>query len=421
VVTESLFKQTLLQYFDAGVQTVVGDTAVATALKKSPLNASTPVYLVAVGKAADAMVQGALSALSAPPVQGVLITKYGHSSDLTRALPWLTVIESAHPVPDEASLKAGAALVDFVQSIPPNAQLLVLMSGGASALVEHLLPGLSLSDLQQLSDTLLAGALPIDEMNRVRKTLSAIKGGKLASYLPAVQVTQLLISDVPGDKLEDIGSGLLVPPNERHSLESKALDLPIPLPSAVLACVRSSQLQAPATSDAVWQRVRSHIVASSAIAQRAVVEASCEPVIQANGSLHGEVDEIADAVAEELLRNTAPGLRVWGGETYLQLPKSPGRGGRNQHLALAIATRIAGTSGVGVLCCGTDGSDGPTSDAGGFVTGETVALGSAIGLDAKDALQRADAGSYLAAVGGLITTGPTGTNVMDLAIACRSS
>jgi len=236
----------------------------------------------------------------------------------------------------------------------------------------------------------MAGGLPIDAMNRVRKTVSTIKGGKLAAFLPVLPVTQLVISDVPGDKLGDIGSGLLAPPVEEPQSAAAGRGLSLPLPSA-----------------------------SSAIAQSAVAAACTEPVIQSSGSLHGDVNDIADAMVNALLGDTRPGVRIWGGETYLHLPAKPGRGGRNQHLALAVAQRIDGVSGLGVLCCGTDGSDGPTADAGGFVTGDTLARGRAMGLDAAAALARADAGSYLQAVDGLVTTGPTGTNVMDLAIALR--
>jgi len=415
----SSLQHTLLSYFNVGVQTVVGDAAVARALAQAPLSSSAPVYLLAIGKAADAMVQGAVASLNNTPVQGLMITKQGHSTALVKELAWLNVLESAHPVPDDSSLQAGAALLDFVQNVPESGQLLVLISGGASALVEHLVQGLSLADLQQLTDELLAGGLPIDAMNRVRKTVSTIKGGKLAAFLPVLPVTQLVISDVPGDKLGDIGSGLLAPPVEEPQSAAAGRGLSLPLPSAIEQIVASSKVRAPGSNDAVWQRIQSHIVASSAIAQSAVAAACTEPVIQSSGSLHGDVNDIADAMVNALLGDTRPGVRIWGGETYLHLPAKPGRGGRNQHLALAVAQRIDGVSGLGVLCCGTDGSDGPTADAGGFVTGDTLARGRAMGLDAADALARADAGSYLQAVDGLVTTGPTGTNVMDLAIALR--
>jgi len=381
------------------------------------------VYLLAVGKAADAMVQGAIDGLADAPVKGLMVTKQAHTTDKVSSIPWLQVIESSHPVPNSASLAAGAAAIEFIRTVPGNAQLLVLMSGGASSLLEHLIDGLSLDDLRALNEQLLAGGLPIDQMNQVRKTVSSIKGGRLGLYLPDIPVTQLLISDVPGDRLSDIGSGPLAPPQGAaadHPGEQVAA-LPLSLSDDLVACINAFGVVPPAADDSVWTRIESRVVGSCDIAQAAVVAAAGCDVIQEAGSLHGDVNDIADAIAKALLQNDRAGLRVWGGETHLVLPSEPGQGGRNQHLALAVAKRIDGVPGLSVLCCGTDGSDGPTGDAGGFVTGETIANGSALGLDVNDHLDRCDSGSYLKAVDALVTTGPTGTNVMDLAIAIRST
>jgi len=219
----------LLNSFNAGVQAVVGDVAVHNALIEQPLASSKPVYLLAIGKAADAMVRGAVAGLVTAPVGGLMVTKHDHSSTSVRNLPWLTVMESSHPVPDQSSLNAGAAVVAFVKSVPSHSQLLVLMSGGASALIEHLVDGLTLSHLQQVTDQLLAGGLAIGDMNRVRKTLSAVKGGKLAHYLPEVPVTQLMISDVPGDKISDIGSGVLALPENTIPMRFLARCVPMAL------------------------------------------------------------------------------------------------------------------------------------------------------------------------------------------------
>ena len=415
----------LLELFQSAVDSVVGDVAVAKALQVKPLESTDELYLLAVGKAADAMVRGASRVLPSPPIRGLMITKHDHVSDEVSAFDWMQVIEASHPVPDESSLLAGATCIDFVKKIPANAQLLVLMSGGTSALMEHLIDGLTLSDVQQLNEALIAGGLPIDAMNRVRKTVSAIKGGKLSSYIPAdVTVTQLVISDVPGDSLTDIGSGVLaLPASDAFVHPGELIDrLPLRLPDNLVACINAFGKCPPAASSSVWQRIGSTIVGSSNIAQKAAETAAKSgktPVLQATGSLHGDVDDIAELIVQTILRDTRGGVYIWGGETHLVLPKKPGRGGRNQHLALAIAKQIAGQSGLSVLCCGTDGSDGPTVNAGGLVTGETIAKGEALGLEVDKHLQNADAGSYLAAVGALVTTGPTGTNVMDLAIALR--
>ncbi len=420
-------KEILLELFEAGVNAVVGNTAVERSLLESPLESDAPVHLLAIGKAADAMVRGAVAGLAQTPVRGLQVTKYHHTTDEAAQLPWLTVMESSHPVPDEASIKAGAAIIEFVKTVPNDAQLIVLMSGGASALVERLIDGLTLEDMQQLTDQLLSGGLPIDDMNRVRKTVSAIKGGKLAAHLGHYPVTQFVISDVPGDKLSDIGSGLLALPDALESDHpADALEnLPVVLPDTVVACINAFGVSAPDSNHDVWKNISTRFVGSSDIAQAAIVNAyqqqeTAVEVIQANGSLHGDVEIIADRIADALMSDKRPGLRVWGGETHLVLPDEPGRGGRNQHLALAVAKRIAGEPGLSVLCCGTDGSDGPTGDAGGCVSGDTVAAGQALSFEVDDALSRADAGNFLAATNTLVTTGPTGTNVMDVAIAIRS-
>lgn len=415
----------LFQYFNAGVEAVRGERAVVNALDAEPLKVLLPVHLLAVGKAADAMVQGAIQALPNTPVRGLMITKQDHASDSVLALPWIRVIESSHPLPDESSLLAGAACIEFVQSVPAGSQILVLMSGGASALMEQLIEGLTLSDVQQLNDALISGGLPIDAMNRVRKTVSAIKGGKLCHHIPSnVSLTQLVISDVPSDKLSDVGSGVLAMPESGGFVHPGELidALPMRLADNLVACVNAYGVRPPAKTQTIWQQINSTIVGSSCIAQKAAAHAAATantPLVQASGSLNGDVNVIAEHIAHTLLGDTRPGVRIWGGETHLVLPDNPGRGGRNQHLALAVAKRIAGHANISVLCCGTDGSDGPTADAGGVVSGETVAKGDALGLAVDDYLDRADAGSYLAAVDALVTTGPTGTNVMDLAIGLR--
>lgn len=379
--------------FQAGVDAVGGEQATRRSLQQFSL--PDQVHLVALGKAADAMAKGALDALGDRLVSGLVITKHDHLSDEIRQNDKLECHESGHPVPDEASLQAGARLHDYVAGLPEGSQLVFLVSGGASALVEHLNEGLSLDDLKAETDRLLASGAAIGEMNRHRRTLSRIKGGKLARVLQG-PVLQLLISDVPGDRPGDIGSGPLVP--------DPATDMGPEL--------------------AVWQSVETHIIASSSIAQQAVANEAKRlslVVQQASGSLDGDVNEVADRLHAVLTQaRPAPGVYIWGGEPTLVLPESPGRGGRNQHLALAMAEHLAGKPDISLLVCGTDGTDGPTSDAGGLINGNTWQQALDAGMDIRDYLARADAGSCLARLDALVTTGPTGTNVMDLAIAVVS-
>lgn len=376
--------------FQAGVNAVSGYEATRRVLMEEEL--PDRVYLVALGKAADSMARGALSVIDDRLVSGLVVTKHCHLSDELDTDTRLTCIESGHPVPDDASLQAGLELKKFVQSVPSDHLLIFLVSGGTSALVEALNDGLGLIELKEETDKLLASGAPIGEMNRHRRTMSQIKGGKLAKYV-SCEVLQLLISDVPGDKLADIGSGLLVP----DATTGMSADLP------------------------VWKRIKTSIIASSAIAQAAVKAAAIQQglvVQQGSGNLHGNMPEVIDRVSGLLNAGNAPkGVYIWGGEPTIVLPSKPGRGGRNQHLALALAQSMAAHKNASLLVCGTDGTDGPTDDAGGLVSQATFEAAVRANLKIEGYLQGADAGSCLDALGCLVTTGPTGTNVMDLAIA----
>lgn len=383
-------RELLYRLFQAGVDAVGGQQATVRELSQRTFNK--PVHLVAVGKAADAMATGATEVLKEKLAAGLVLTKHDHLSAAVRENPLLECYESGHPVPDEQSLQSGARLCEFVQAIPADHQLLFLVSGGASALIEHLQPGLDLAALKHKTDQLLASGAPIGEMNRHRRQMSRIKGGQLANYLHC-SVLQLLISDVPGDKPGDIGSGLLVP----DETTGMSADL------------------------AVWRDVETKIIASSSIAQDAVEQAANNEnltICHSRGSLDGDVGDVSDRIAEVIGNPDCPeGVYIWGGEPTVVLPASPGRGGRNQHLALSLSKAAAINGNISVLVCGTDGSDGPTSDAGGLIDENTLQLATDAGLDIDGYLQEADAGSCLHALDQLVTTGPTGTNVMDLAIA----
>ena len=381
-------KEALLAMFQAGVDAVGGYQATSRSLLIEDF--TKPVHLVALGKAADAMARGALSVLGDTLVSGLVVTKHDHLSDQLRNDLRLECIEAGHPVPDEHSLHGGARLYDFVRSLPEDHQLIFLVSGGTSALVEHLDNNLMLDDLKAATDKMLASGAAIGEMNRQRRQLSLIKGGKLAKVVRC-KVLQLLISDVPGDVPGDIGSGLLIP----DAVTGMHEKLP------------------------VWQQIQTRIIASSSIAQAAVVSAVAEQgldVQQHSGNLDGDMNDVHARVKNTLL-SAKSGVYIWGGEPTVVLPQSPGRGGRNQHLALSLIDAAATHGSVSILVCGTDGTDGPTEDAGGLVDEASLKEAQAHSLDVDQYLQRADAGTALAQLDLLVTTGPTGTNVMDLCIA----
>jgi len=358
------------------------------------------------------MAQGAHEVLGARIVDALIVTKQGHAE----ALPW-PVLEAGHPLPDERSLAAGQKLMEFAAAIPADATVLVLLSGGASALVEALPEGIDLVQLRALNDWLLASGLDIVATNQIRKRLSRIKGGRLARLLSPRPVLCLAISDVPGDDPRAIGSGLLV-----ADVSLQAAPDTTGLPHAVAEVLRYSP-PAPGADDACFHNVQFEIIARLDDAKRAAAEAAGQ--LGYRVTLHpefiqGDARLAGTRLAQALLAAPAGEVQVWGGETTLQLPLHPGQGGRNQSLALSAALVLNAQENIWFLSAGTDGTDGPTADAGALVDGGTIARGEAEGMSAHPALATADAGKFLEASGDLIQTGATGTNVMDLMLGLRA-
>jgi hydroxypyruvate reductase len=394
----------LLDLYRRALAAVHGDAAVRSWLDRYPL--SGPFHLIALGKAADAMAAGALAAAGEQLRSGLLVTRHGHLGGEVLRDPRLVCLEAGHPLPDEQSLAAGNALRLFLDQAPQDAEFLFLISGGTSSLVEVPVEGVTLQELRQLNLWLLGSGLPISAMNRVRAAVSRIKGGRLAAGLHGRHATVLLMSDVPGDVMSDIGSGLLLP--------SAYSALPV-LPA------RLAEL--PMQMDAVSQSpdVDAYIVASNGHARRAAVSAARDAGHEAwdHGSLpETDAGRCGEAIARFLLTAEA-GVHVWGGETTVKLPEHPGQGGRNQHLALAAARALTGREGIHLLSAGTDGSDGASDDAGALVDGGTLERGGDAGYDAADCLRCAASADFLEGSGDLLHTGPTGCNVMDLVIAWK--
>ncbi|GAB4507173.1 MAG: glycerate kinase [Sulfuricaulis sp.] len=378
-------------------------------LKERPLPGK--VYMVAVGKAACAMAQGAQDVMGNHIVDALIITKKGYAE----SLPW-PVLEAGHPLVDESSLEAGRQLLAFVARIPKDASVIVLISGGASALVEALPTQISLDRFQDINRWILGSGLDINDYNRIRRRLSRIKGGRLAKLLSPRRVLCLVVSDVPGNDLRAIGSGPLVADEDmRRPLSLRGL------PDFITEALKHMP-PAPAPDDTCFQNVKREIVATLDNAKSAAVEAAKAlgyQTMHETGFVSGDALEAGARLAKKLSRSEPDTIHVWGGETTIQLPESPGRGGRNQSLALAAAMMLQGHDDVWLLAAGTDGTDGPTEDAGALVDGGTITRGAQAGLDAKLLLARADAGTFLEASGDLIQTGPTGTNVMDIMLGLK--
>ncbi len=401
----------LAEIFQAALSRVEGAGSVAAWLRRHPLQGE--LNLVALGKAAQSMADGAFSVLGGRIARALIVTKQGHLNPAAcRQRGWET-IESAHPVPDANSLRAGERLLAFLDEPDPR-PLLFLVSGGASSLVEAPVAGVDLDFLARTNRWLLGSGLDIVQMNLIRKGLSRIKGGGLLSHLVGREVHALAISDVPGDRPGAIGSGLLVPEPEL-ARQLSAMVLPDWLRERVDAGL--AQRQAPPAEVPALR-----IVANLALAREAAAARARElgyAVRLHDEFLDGEAAETGRRLAG-LVRQGAPGISVWGGETTVELPPEPGQGGRNQHLALAAAGVLAGSGECYLLAAGTDGTDGPTEDAGALVDGQTLERGTAEGLEAARCLAAADAGRFLEASGDLLTTGPTGTNVMDLVIGLKT-
>jgi glycerate 2-kinase len=359
-----------------------------------------PVWAVAIGKAAARMALGAHDALGDALERTLIITKDGHTDAEALSLPGVEIRECGHPVPDQRSLDAGARLLGFLGEMPTAAWPVFLVSGGASSLVEVLAPGVSLEALRALNEVGLAGGAPIEELNAQRRRLSCIKGGQLAVRVKGRRALALLISDVPDDDPAVIGSGLLGPAPSGVG----------PLAAPAAGGLRSD----PATDDVERIVVASLDDALGAVRTRALGLAAQVETERFSGA----VSRLAVRFAHEVALGRAE-LRAWGGESTLTLPREPGCGGRNQHLALAAARLIAGRDDLFLLAAGTDGTDGPTPDAGALVDGGTCGRVAAAGLDVDDCLRRADSGTALAAAGDLVHTGPTGTNVGDLVIGLK--
>jgi glycerate 2-kinase len=374
-------RELLIGLFRAGLARVDGRRCVREALRG--LEAG-PVWAVAIGKAAAAMALGARDALGGSLERLLVVSPPNHGAGALAARSGAEVLESAHPVPDERSLRAGARLLDWLDALPAHVQPLFLISGGASSLVEVPVPGVTLEQLARLSRLGLAAGRDIVTLNAERARCSQIKGGRLAARLGGRSGRALLISDVPGDDPAVIGSGLLAAAPDGDG-------------------------------------IRREVIASVDMAMDGAAEAARArglTVRRAAGRFCGDAARLATQFTHELALGEAQ-VRIWGGESTVQLPSAPGRGGRNQHLALAAARLIAGYPELALLAAGTDGIDGPTDDAGAVVDGETCGRIAVLGLDADDSLRRADSGTALAAAGALLRTGPTGTNVADLVIGVK--
>ena len=385
------------------------DAAVVRALSGRAFG-SGKLILVSVGKAAWSMADAAWRSLARKPDEGIVITKYDHSQG---PIGTLEIREAGHPVPDENTFSASARALELTEGLSSEDTVLFLLSGGGSALFEKpLIPG---DELQDVTRQLLACGADIVEMNILRKRLSAVKGGRFAQHCAPARVFAVVLSDIIGDPLDMIASGPAYPDGSTSEqaqaiVEKYGLKL-TPQAAALLA------RETPKSLDNVETQITGSVRELCRAAAGACERLGYAPVVLTD-SLTCQAREAGSFLAS-IARYHQDSHRslafLAGGETVVKLT-GKGKGGRNQEIALSAAEGIGGLKDTAVFSFGSDGTDGPTQAAGGFVTGETRARLAAVGLSIFDVLQDNDAYHALAACDGLIVTGATGTNVNDVAV-----
>lgn len=384
------------------------------------------VLVVGAGKAAAPMTQAVEEVLGDRITAGTVTVKYGYTAPTER----VTLHQAGHPVPDSAGVTGTQAMVTLLESAGPDDLVLCLISGGGSALMPLPVPGVTLEELQALTDALLRSGAPIQALNAVRKHLSQVSGGQLARLAHPATVLTLIVSDVVGSPLDVIASGPTVADLStfqdawavlaRYSvLEQTPSSIRRHLERGLAGGV--SETVKP--GDPALQQVRNVIVADNALAAEAAqarARALGFNTLLLSTYVEGEAREVGRvlvALAREIAAHgrplSAPACLLLGGETTVTV-RGAGKGGRNQELALASALAIQGVAGVLIASLATDGTDGPTDAAGGLVDGATVVRGEAAGHSAYEALAANDAYHFLGSAGDLLVTGPTNTNVNDL-------
>ncbi len=411
-------REILRRLFDAAVAAADPAKVLAPHLPDPPRGRT---LVLAAGKAAASMAR-AVERHWPGDLSGLAVTRYGHGVDCAN----IEIIEAGHPLPDAAGRAASERFLELAAALTQDDLLLCLMSGGASALLVEPAAGLSLDEKQAVSRALLHSGAPIDEMNCVRKHLSAIKGGRLAAAAYPAHVATLAISDVPGDDPAVIGSGPTVgDPTTCADALAIAAKRGIELPETAVSALSDGRWESIKPDDPVLATGTFRLIARPADAQIAAAEAArasgLAPVLLGD-DLEGEARDLAADHARMALA-ARPGVILSGGETTVTVEASdapPGRGGRNCEYLLALAIALDGAPGISALACDTDGIDGTEDAAGACIGPDTLMRAAALGLDAEAMLRGHDSYTFFDRLGDLIVTGPTRTNVNDFRAICVS-
>jgi hydroxypyruvate reductase len=405
----------LRHIFDVAVASADPASAVRRNLPSKPVG---KCVVVGAGKASAAMAAAVDAAWSDIDVSGVVVTRYGHSVPAGR----IRILEAAHPVPDASSEVAARATLDAVSGLSSKDLVLALISGGGSSLMTLPAPGLTLADKQAVNRALLESGATIGEMNTVRKHLSGIKGGRLAEAARPARLATLLISDVPGDDPAVIASGPTVPDPSTHADVKEILSrYSLAIPAAALRCLAAGR-ETPKPGDQSGEvRIIAAPIHSLVAAARAAEAHGVTPLILGD-AIEGEAQfvgtvmaGIANSVRKHGRPVKPPVVLLSGGETTVTIGSGgAGKGGRNTEFLLAFTIAIKGEAGIWALSGDSDGIDGSDDAAGAIVTPTTLARSRMHGLEARHHLAAHDSYSYFNAIGDLVRTGPTLTNVNDI-------
>jgi glycerate 2-kinase len=409
-------RQFLLDLFASAVAAVSAEKALPAYLPQPSANGRTLVIGAGKGAAAMAKVvedhwQGDIS--------GLVVTRYGHGADCKR----IEVVEAAHPVPDEAGRRAASRMLQMVQGLSANDLVLCLISGGGSSLLALPAEGITLEQKQAINRALLKSGAAIGEMNCVRKHLSAIKGGRLALACAPARVATLLISDVPGDDPGIIASGPTLP-DATTCADALAIlrKYGIEVPDNVRLHLESGAGETPKPDDARFMANTHQVIANAQDALEAAAQtasaAGITPYILSD-DLEGEardVGQVHAAIARQVARRgqpfSKPCVLISGGETTVTV-RGKGRGGRNAEFLLSLAVALDGCAGVHAIACDTDGIDGSEDNSGALYGPDSIARAAALGLRPRAMLDNNDGYGFFTALGDLVVTGPTRTNVND--------
>lgn len=392
-----------------------------------PLVPGAKIGIIGAGKAVAAMAQALENILSAYPLYGLVITKYDH----TLPLQYIQIIAAAHPVPDAQGVAATRQLMHLVENRAPQDLIIFLLSGGASALLADYPEGSSLEEVQHLFELLLKSGADIHEMNTVRKHISGIKGGQLAKKIYPATLCTLILSDVPGNDPHVIGSGPTVPDPSTFAdtlaiLERYAL---IPqLPPALLTHLQNGLAgtipETPKPGDPHFSNTYNYLTGTNTLALEAAADKARQLGYYTEiltDTATGDAATLGRQLAQQAIdwQGPTPACLLIGGESTVKVTGN-GLGGRNQQLALAAGILLQSHPHITLLSGGTDGTDGPTDAAGAVVNAAIMQQAATLHLDANAYLQNNDAYHFFEAAGGLLKTGPTQTNVMDIVVVLIS-